>query len=346
MSTIEDVARLAGLSRTTVSRVINNHPYVSIEKKQLVISAMNQLGYVPNSAARSLRNQKTGMLAVLIPRITNPFFSQLIESMEIEASDKGYQLIVCQTRYSKKKELTYLNLLKTKQVDGVIMASIQNDWELIEGYLQYGPIILCNEEDENATVPVIHVNQEYGGYIAAKHLVDQGHQRIAFSCRSLQSKVAKKREVGFLKALKEADLTFDENFAFRDAASIQDGKEVFHRIREMKDKPSAIFSSGDEVAAGIISEARRYGWRIPEDLAVIGFDNQAIAELMQPTISTVHQPIQQMASIALATLVDRLHSKKFHLRQDHILTVELVIRESTVSQNNVQLVEGDLQAQG
>ncbi|MBD8067624.1 LacI family DNA-binding transcriptional regulator [Bacillus sp. PS06] len=345
MSTIEDVARLAGLSRTTVSRVINNHPYVSIEKRQLVVDAMNQLGYVPNSAARSLRNQKTGMLAVLIPKITNPFYSQLIESMEIAASERGYQLIVCQTRYSKKKELTYLNLLKTKQVDGVILASIQNDWELIEGYLQYGPIILCNEEDDQATVSGVHINQEYAGYIATKHLIEQGHRRIAFCCRS-QSKVGNKREIGFLKALHESGLAFNEQHAFRDTASIQDGKDVFHRIREMNDKPTAIFTGGDEVAAGIISEAKRFNWRIPEDLAVIGFDNQAIAELMQPTISTVHQPIQQMASIALETLVERLYSKNNQSREEHVLTVELVIRESTVGSKIIRVSERNLLQQG
>ncbi len=330
MPTIEDVAKLAGLSRTTVSRVINNHPYVSIEKKQLVVEAMNQLGYVPNSAARSLRNQRTGMIAVLIPRITNPFFSQMIESMEIVASEKGYQLIVCQTRYSKSKELSYLNLLKTKQVDGVILASIQNDWKTVETYLQYGPIILCNENDVQATAPVVHANQMYGGYIAARHLIEQGHRKIAYCCRSLESKVASKREMGFLKALQEEGLTFLESYAFRNTASIEDGRSVFHRIREMADKPTAIFTGGDEVAAGIISEAKRFGWRIPEDLAVIGFDNQAIAQLMNPTITTVHQPVEQMASIALQTLVEKLYSKNYHSREEHILSLELVIRESTI----------------
>ncbi|WP_078548324.1 LacI family DNA-binding transcriptional regulator [Litchfieldia alkalitelluris] len=330
MATIEDVAKLAGLSRTTVSRVINNHPYVSIEKKQQVLHAMNQLGYVPNSAARSLRNQKTGMLAVLVPRITNPFFSQLIESMEIAASERGYQLIVCQTRYSKEKEITYLNLLKTKQVDGVILASIHNEWDKIEEYLQYGPIILCNEEDDRATVPVVHVNQEYGGYIATKHLLELGHEKIAYCCRSKTSKVGTRRKVGFLKALKEHQLSFDDRFSFR-GANIQEGREIFHRIKDMLDKPSAVFTGGDEVAAGIISEAKRFGWRIPEDLAVIGFDNQVIAELMQPTITTVHQPTKQMASLALYTLVEKLHSKSYQSRQEHILSLELIVRESTVS---------------
>jgi LacI family transcriptional regulator, repressor for deo operon, udp, cdd, tsx, nupC, and nupG len=329
MSTIEDVARIAGLSRTTVSRVINNHPYVSKAKKQRVVEAMSLLGYVPNSAARSLRNQKTDTIAVLIPRIMNPFFSQLIDSMEMAASERGFKLIVCQTRYSPEKELSYLNLLKTKQVDGIILASIQNEWETVEPYLQYGPIILCNEDDERTTVPVVRADQVLGGYMGAKHLIEQGHTKIAYCCRSHNSKVAKKREIGFTKALHENHLEFEERYAFRNAASIEDGKEIFHQMREMEIKPTAVFTGGDEVAAGIISEAIRHKWDIPNDLAVIGFDNQAITELLQPTITTINQPIHKMATIALNTVIEKISTKNYQSREVHELELELMVREST-----------------
>ena len=331
MSTIEDVARIAGLSRTTVSRVINNHPYVSKAKKQRVVEAMSVLGYVPNSAARSLRNQKTDRIAVLIPRIMNPFFSQLIDSLEMAASEQGYQLIVCQTRYSPEKELSFLNLLKTKQVDGIILTSIQNDWETIEPYLQFGPIILCNEDDERTTMPVIRADQVLGGYIGAKHLIEQGHTKIAYCCRSAFSKVAKKREIGFRKALQEHHLEFEESYAFRNAASIEDGKEIFHEIREMTTKPTAVFTGGDEVAAGIISEAIRYNWAIPNDLAVVGFDNQAITELLQPTITTINQPIHQMATLTLNTMIEKINTKEYQTREIHELELELLVRESTIA---------------
>jgi len=331
MATIEDVARLAGLSRTTVSRVINNHPYVSGEKKEAVMKAMNSLGYVPNSSARSLRNQKTGMIAVLIPRIMNPFFSQLIDSLEMAASEQGYQLIVCQTRYSKEKELSYLNLLKTKQVDGVILASIQNKWDIIKHFLQYGPIILCNEDDENATVPTVFADQVYGAYIATKHLIELGHKKIAYCSRSSNSKVSRKRETGFLKAMFEHQLQCEENLIFRDTATIEDGKEILHQIKKMKVRPTAIFTGSDEVAAGVISEAIRYGWDIPSDLAVVGFDNQSIANLLHPTITTVHQPIDELASLALKLLVEKLHTKSYQTRQEYQLDLHLLIRESTVT---------------
>jgi LacI family transcriptional regulator, repressor for deo operon, udp, cdd, tsx, nupC, and nupG len=329
MATIEDVAKLAGLSRTTVSRVINNHPYVSEDKKLLVLNAMKQLGYVPNSSARSLRIQKTDMIALLIPRVTNPFYSKLIESMEMSAADHGYQLIVCQTRYKPELELNYLNLLKTKQVDGVILASIQNDWKTIESYLKYGPIVLCNDFDENAKVPMVRLDQEYGGYMAARHLIEAGHQRIAYCTGGYRSNVAKYREQGFRRALHEAGIEFEETLAFRHASHIEDGKAVFRKIMEMNQPPTAVFCGGDEVAAGMISEAKKYGWSIPEDLAVVGFDNQVIAELVEPGITTVHQPVNQMAQKAMDVMIEKIKTKQYKQREVYEFPLKLIVRGST-----------------
>lgn len=330
MATIEDVAKLSGLSRTTVSRVINNHPYVAEEKRVVVLEAMKNLGYVPNSAARSLRNQKTGMLAVLVPRITNPFFSQLIEAIEIATSEHGYQLIVCQTRYLKEKELDYLNLLKTKQIDGVILTSIENDWETIAPFLKYGPIVLCNDPDERANVPMVTLDHYYGGYLATKHLIELGHKVIAYCCGEYNSSISRHRELGFLKALSESNLYFNEQHAFRDAISVADGREIFRRIIEMNIQPTAIFTGGDEVAVGIIAEAKGMGWKIPEQLSVVGFDNQMITELVEPTITTVHQPIDQMGRKVVELLLEKIKSKTKLYRDVHCLPLDLIVRESTL----------------
>ncbi|QFT88285.1 HTH-type transcriptional regulator DegA [Bacillus sp. THAF10] len=332
MATIEDVARLAGLSRTTVSRVINNHPYVSEKKRMLVSKAMSELGYVPNSSARSLRSQKTEMIALLIPRVMNPFFSELIERMEMAAAENGYQLIICQTKYSKKKELDYLNLLKTRQVDGIILSSIQNDWNIIQPFLDYGPIVLCNEYEDEAEVPSVRLDQVYGGYISTKHLLELGHRKVAYCTGGYKSSVAMGREAGFRKALAEYNTDFIEAFVFMEAFTIEDGRRVFREILELDDKPTAIFSGGDEVAAGIISEAKRHGWKVPEDLAVVGFDNQAITELVEPTITTVNQPIDEMARKAFQVMMEKIQSKRYRHKEIFEYDLELIVRESTVKQ--------------
>ncbi|MCD5322132.1 MULTISPECIES: LacI family DNA-binding transcriptional regulator [Pontibacillus] len=330
MVTIDDVAKRAGLSKSTVSRVINDYPHVSIKKKEKVFEAMKELGYVPNSSARSLRNKKTKMIAVLVPRIMNPFFGQLAESMEIQAAKHGYQLLICQTMYSTETELKHLELLKMRQVDGMILTSLENDWDVVKEYLSYGPMILCNEFEEEATIPTVKFDQVHGGYVATKHLIRQGHKKIAYCTGGQKSNVGQHRRRGFDLAFEEFNLNFDERYGFYDAFSIEDGIRIFKHIHQMPDPPTAVFTGSDEVAAGIITGAKEYGVKVPESLAVIGFDNQVITKVMDPKISTVEQPIPFLAKRAVEVMLDRIHHKGKE-KEVYEYPLELIIRESTVS---------------
>jgi DNA-binding LacI/PurR family transcriptional regulator len=330
LSTIEDVAKLAGLSRTTVSRVLNDHPYVSDEKKRLVQQAVEHLGYVPNSAARSLRNQKTGIIAVLIPKIATPFFSQLVEYLEMAASAKNYQLIICQTQFSKHKERKYLNLLKTKQVDGVILTSIENELSVIDSYLHFGPIVLCNEMVEHAQIPMVYMNQANSGYLVAKHLLERGHRHIAYCSTGIESDGMKAREQGFKRALTEAGCSLNESVHFKKSATVNDGKQIFKKIVNMKVTPTAIFTGGDLVAAGFISEAIKHGWSIPEDIAVVGFDNTKISELLDPMITTVIPPVEEMAKKSMDVMFEKIHTKQYRSIEKHEYSSKLAIRESSM----------------
>ncbi|RKQ32510.1 LacI family DNA-binding transcriptional regulator [Oceanobacillus halophilus] len=326
--TINDVARKCGLSRSTVSRVINNHPYVAKEKKEAVLKAMEELGYKPNSVAQQLRSNKTHAIAVLVPRITNPFYSRLIEKMETEASLLGYQIIICQTRYSKEREVDYLDMLRSRKVDGVILTSIQNDWKDIETYLQYGPIVMCNEFDDQATIPSIRVNQMDGSYLGTKHLIEQGHKKIAYCKGGTKSNIGKKRREGFNKALKEYNLSSVNDVVLTNAFSIEDGKRIFH---ELPEDITAVFTGGDEVAVGIIFEARENRVKIPEQLAVIGFDNQVISELINPSITTINQPIEEVASKTMEVMIQKLESDKpSNIKEIYEFPVKLIVRQSTV----------------
>ncbi|MCM3717471.1 LacI family DNA-binding transcriptional regulator [Fictibacillus phosphorivorans] len=328
MATIQDVAKLAGLSRTTVSRVINNHPYVTEEKKRLVSKAMQELNYVPNSSARRLRRQQTETIAVYVPRITNPFFSHLVEVMEKEAAKKGYQLILCQTRYKKQQERNFLELLKTKQVDGLILTSIENDWSEIEPYLAYGPIVMCNEYNDTAQVPIVFLDQIKGGYIGTKHLIEKGYTKLGFCTGNHKSsRLAHDRHMGFLKALNEAGLQMKDEWFFSSTHSIQDGKSTFEIIKELSDPPEAIFTGSDEVAAGLVKAATDEGWKVPEDLAVIGFDNQPLAELME--LTTVEQPIETIASQTMELMIESIKSKRKSVRKEVLLPFNMIQRSST-----------------
>lgn len=330
MPTISDVANLAGLSRTTVSRVINNHPYVTKEKRKLVLDAMEKLGYFPNTTAQNLRMQKTDTIAVLVPKLINPFFAYLVESIEEYATQNDLQILMCNTKYNQQRELEYLHLLQSKQVDGIIMASIENNWDKIEPFVKYGPIILCNDYTEGVTVPSIRLNQFQGGYIGTTHLIDQGYKKIGYCYRGSRGGLSNDRFTGFKKALSDKQIIFNEKWLFKQAIGIEDGKRIMHEIAEMKDRPQALFTGSDEVAAGIVSEAKKLHFRVPEDIAVIGFDDQPIASLMETTLTTIRQPIEKMGQKTMEVMIETLSSRNTHLRAiNYELPLELVKRNST-----------------
>ncbi|WP_227394623.1 LacI family DNA-binding transcriptional regulator [Jeotgalibacillus aurantiacus] len=328
MYTIKDVALKAGLSQATVSRVINNHPYVSEDKKRAVKKAMDELGFVPNSSAQRLRNIKTKKIAVLISRIVNPFFSQLVDAMEQKAARHGYQLILCNTRISREKELEYFQLLKSKQVDGIIMASVENDWSVIEPYTKYGPIIYCNEYDPNASLTRVRLDQVEGGYIGTKHLLDKGHRKIGY-CQGNDSSVSVNRRKGYLKAVTEAGIEPNPDWMFKNIFTIDDGRAIFRRIADMNDAPTALFTGSDEVAAGVIKEAQTHGWKVPDDLAVIGFDDQPIASLLDPQITTINQFTSDIGETAMKVMLEIVQGKRKNNSTDILLPIQLIERQST-----------------
>lgn len=174
------------------------------------------------------------------------------------ATTNHFQLLICQTRYSKQKELDFLELLRTKQVDGLILTSYENDWNQIEPYSAFGPMILCNEYERNSNVPIIRMDQFEASYIGTRHLIEQGHERIACTCGD-KSNLAKDRQAGYRKALAENGLLIQEEWIFSNVFDIEDGKRVLRTIMNLKDTPTAVFTGSDQVAAGMIMTAKAMG---------------------------------------------------------------------------------------
>lgn len=329
MATIGDVAKRAGLSRATVSRVLNDHPYVSEEKKRLVHEAMDELGYVPNSIAQQLRTQMTATIAVIIPIISNPFFGKLVESMEKVAVENKFQLIVCQTGMDKNRELNYLNWLKTKQVGGIVLASSENSWEEIRDYTKFGPIMFCNEYPQDTEAPIVCLDQFKGGYIGTRHLLERGYRKIAYCIGSSHPTNILDRKKGFELALEEFGATMPGHLWFEKVYDIEDGRRVFREMAAMADKPEAVFTNSDEVAAGMIKEARKFGFRVPEDLAVLGFDDQPIADLMEPGITTVYQPVEEIGKTTMQLMTRYMINNEAPEKMVTTLPIHLVVRSST-----------------
>lgn len=330
MATIADVAKRAGLSRATVSRVLNNHPNVSEDKKRLVQEAMESLKYVPNTTAQRLRNQRTDTIAILVPVLTNPFFSYLLEAMDMVATKNHLQLLICQTRYSKQKELDFLELLRTKQVDGLILTSYENEWKQIEPFSAFGPMVLCNEYERNTKVPIIRMDQFEASYIGTRHLIEQGHVRIACTCGD-KSNLARDRQAGYRKAFADYGLLVKEEWIFSNVFDIEDGKRAFRSIMNLSQPPTAVFTGSDQVAVGMIMAAKAIGKNVPNDIAVIGFDDQPIARVVEPTLTTIRQPIEELGKTAMEVMIDSIAFKKDINYQEILLPYDLVIRDSTMS---------------
>ncbi|PYZ97022.1 LacI family transcriptional regulator [Alteribacter lacisalsi] len=326
MATISDVAKRSGLSKTTVSRVINNYPHVTPEKREKVLKAMEELAYTPSPAARRMRGQLKSSIGIIVTRITNPFFTYLVDAIEQLAYKKGYQVMVFQSNDDREKELKYLSLLKTKQVDGIILAATVNEWETIEPFTEYGPIVFCNEFIKGTGLPTVRLDEVGASYEGMMHLIGRGHTKIAYCTGGVLE--GNERNIGFQRALKEAGIDLNLQWIFLNKYNIDGGKQVVRAMLRMDDRPTAVFAGGDEVAAGIILEAKEAGLRIPEDLAVIGFDDQPLAELLDPKLTTIRQPVKQMGEEALENMITALNSGSVK-NADRILSAELVVRQTT-----------------
>ncbi|WP_406596090.1 NTD biosynthesis operon transcriptional regulator NtdR [Bacillus subtilis] len=317
------------VSKTTVSRVLNNHPYVSKEKRDMILKAINDLDYTPNYLARNFRRNKTQTIALSVPSIDHPFFAQLIKGVSHEALFKNYKVIVFQTFYDKQTELELLELLKHKEVDGIILGTLENEWDQISPFLKYGPILLCNEYHHSADITIIGYDEFEATYMGVVHLIERGHKKIGFCFDTPYSEAQCQRKEGYLKALQDYDLHHRSEWIFGEMFNIEDGFRVFHKIKDLKDRPSAIFTGNDQVAAGIIKQAMKNGFKVPEDLAVIGFDNQLICQVVTPTITTIDIPVIELGQQAVLKIIESISGNASLNRRIIKLPTKLIIREST-----------------
>jgi Transcriptional regulators len=290
---------------------------------------MKELDYQPSAAARQLRGQGSQIIGIIVPRITNPFFSYLVDAIQQVTYQNGFQIMIFQSNEDKEKETSFLELLVTKQIDGIIMCAVENEREFVESYTKYGPIVLCNESFENSDIPTVILDQLAGAYMGIKYLLEKGRRKIAYCTGGLfeENGKDKSRNAGFHKAITEYGLKVNPEWIFVDQHTIEDGKQIARKIFTMSERPDAVFTGSDEVAAGLIVEAKKLGMIVPDQLSVLGFDDQPLAELTSPAITTVKQPIQELGQETVNLLLSILQSTKYELDRE-ILKMSMVIRES------------------
>lgn len=332
--TITDVAKRAGVSHTTVSWVIHDDPRISRATKDKVLTAIQELDYHPNLFARSLVSGKSGVIAVFASFFSTIFELEIMQGIErcLKTRDIRSTIQQYSTRASKaRKESLLREILHGRRADAVICLSMKPDPELIEGFHRANvPLLLIEENAPGATS--LRTENRKGARLAVEHLVARGRTRIALvgdsPTREEFGLSAAERFAGYREALQAAGLPCDDALiAEIPAFNMEGGREAFRQLLARGARPDAVFSSGgDLVALGVIAEARAEGMRVPEDLAVVGFDDSFVATLGAPQLTTIRQPLQEMGERAILLALDAIAG---HPVEGHVFDPVLVVREST-----------------
>lgn len=336
--TIKDIARELGISPSTVSRALKDHPDISPQTKKAVNELAEKLNYQPNVVALSLRQSKTNTLGVIIPEIVHFFFSTVISGIEDVAYSAGYNVILTQSNESLQREMTDMKALFNSRVDGMLISLSRETgtYDHIESMLAKGvPIVFFDRVYEHPNSSKIIVDDFSGAKEATLHLIDQGCKRIAHIEGSPNLTITKQRLEGYLEALKERGMPVDKSLIFPcPEASIEAGKAVTESILAKGTPPDGIFATNDPVAMGAMQAIREKGLKIPKDIAVVGFSNWLFSSMMDPPLSSVDQPGFEMGQEATKLLIRQIELKSKEKidpqPETKILKTRLVIRESSL----------------
>ncbi|MEK8130679.1 LacI family DNA-binding transcriptional regulator [Paenibacillus filicis] len=306
MANIKQIARQAGVSVATVSRVLNGHPYVSEAKRRAVEAAVEALNYAPNANAIHLIKGKTQMIGVLLPFVNHAYFATLVEGIGIGALQHQYRLLLCQTNYEEAKELEVLDMLKMKQLDGLIVCSKASSWDKIQSYAAYGPIVACDDAGDRP-ISSVYIDHYRCFELGMRYLIGKGHRRIGYCQSRPDSNSGLQRRRAYENLLGELGEPLREEWMLSDCVHMEDGAEVIDRLLQLRERPTALLVSGDTVAGGVLAEAERRGIRVPEELAIVGLDNQPIARVLG--ITTIDNQVGSMGQVAVRLLHDRISGR-------------------------------------
>ncbi len=329
MATIREVAKSAGVSYATVSHVLNNTRFVSQETRERVLAAMAQLNFRPNALARSLRQGKTHTIGLVLPDSANPFFAEISRSIEDEAFKKGYNVILCNTELDVQRELFYVDVLSKKQVDGIVFVAAGDQTDSLDFLRsQSMPVVMVDRDVPKVEVDAVLTDNQLGGYLATHHLIGLGHRRIACIAGPSNITPSAERIIGYRKALEEAALPYDEKLILRGDYHAESGMQITHVLLKTEPRPTAIFALNDLMALGALRAAAEANCSVPNDLAIVGYDDLELSRFTNPPLTTIAQPKKQIGAEAVSLLAERM-SGKSRLPSRLVLPPELIIRRST-----------------
>ncbi|MFU2315327.1 ribose operon transcriptional repressor RbsR [Rahnella sp. PCH160] len=332
MATMKDVARLAGVSTSTVSHVINKNRFVSESIADKVNAAVEQLNYAPSALARSLKLNQTRTLGMLLTASSNPFYSEVVRGVERSCYERGYSLILCNTDGDAERMNRSLETLLQKRVDGLLIMCTENHRPSKDAISRYPslPIVMMDWSPFEGSIDVIQDNALLGGEMATDHLIRHGYSRIACITGPLDKTTAQERLNGYRKAMKKAGLEILPGYEVSSDFEFGGGLVAMEQLLMLPVPPHAVFASNDAMAVGVYQALYQRGIRVPDDVAVVGYDDIQLAQYMMPPLTTIHQPKDSLGELAVDALLHRLQDPESE-PQVLVLTPELVVRQSVGS---------------
>ncbi len=327
MATIKDVAKEAGVSVATVSRVLNRDRAVTAKTAAKVKAAIKKLDYSPNMLGNSLRKSQTKNILVLVPTLSNQFYSKILRGMELEAAKEQYNILICMMDDKRDTEEKYLSLLKTKLADGAVFLSSTLDGREMTNLSRHYPVVQCGEYVTGSNTPFVSIDNEKAGYDATLALIHGGHRNIAFVGSNQNTVSSEERKQGYFRALRESHLPIREENIILDSYSFKSGMRSALRLIGKNDSPTAVFAVADSIAIGLMRGLHDAGYRVPQDMAVIGCDDIAVASFFYPALSTISQPQFELGKYAVRLLLERIQRGQTVNRRI-ILEHSLIFRET------------------
>ncbi|PKP11721.1 MAG: LacI family transcriptional regulator [Bacteroidetes bacterium HGW-Bacteroidetes-4] len=330
--TIKDIARELGISPSTVSRALKNHPDISSKTKELVHELAKRYNYKPNAVALSLRSSKTHMIGVIIPKVVHFFFSSVISGIEHVANELGYNVMICQSDENEDREITSIQSLTSARVDG-ILASVSKDTtdfihykELLDNNI---PLVFFDRALAELKTDKVVIDDVDGAFIATEHLILKGCKKIVHLAAPQNLLIGQRRREGYLKALNKHGIPVDENL-IRKCDSREEALIVMREIYDSGIRPDGVFAVNDLTASGVLKVVKQYGYSVPHDVKVVGFSDGFVATVTDPTLTTIDQHGFEMGKQAAQLLLDRINKTIDNYSPiTKIIPTNLIVREST-----------------
>ncbi|EOM2730637.1 DNA-binding transcriptional regulator CytR [Escherichia coli] len=328
-ATMKDVALKAKVSTATVSRALMNPDKVSQATRNRVEKAAREVGYLPQPMGRNVKRNESRTILVIVPDICDPFFSEIIRGIEVTAANHGYLVLIGDCAHQNQQEKTFIDLIITKQIDGMLLLGSRLPFDAsIEEQRNLPPMVMANEFAPELELPTVHIDNLTAAFDVVNYLYEQGHKRIGCIAGPEEMPLCHYRLQGYVQALRRCGIMVDPQYIARGDFTFEAGSKAMQQLLDLPQPPTAVFCHSDVMALGALSQAKRQGLKVPEDLSIIGFDNIDLTQFCDPPLTTIAQPRYEIGREAMLLLLDQMQGQ--HVGSgSRLMDCELIIRGST-----------------